>query len=605
MKGGITSGIIYPAAVAEVAKTFVFKNIGGTSAGAIAAALTAAAEYRRAKEQTTQGFDRLADIPKWLQQDDRLYKLFAPNSATQSLYKTIVGLAGRPRFHPAIVAKWCGLVWAFPMASAIGSVFGMAMLWMVLGLHGPLWLRILMAVLAALVIGAGITIACLISLYLDVRNKLPKNSFGLVLGVDDKDRSNEIALSTWLTKEIEDIAGLPPGQAPLTFGMLWDPSATIGDAIDKPEHPIVNLEMIATNISYGRPYQFPLSTEQFFFHPDELRGFFPDHVVDWMVKHARGPRDEEEKKRFARYAPFRPLPEPANLPVIVATRMSLAFPVLLSAVPLYAADFGKPSNWEVEVPNLERCWFSDGGISSNFPVAIFDSPLPRWPTFAINLAGFPDGRSPDPDESKNVYMPRKNSAGRQPGATTIRTLPSFFGAIANAMQNWNDNRQAILPGYRDRIVTVFLSDSEGGLNLDMPADVLERLRLRGVAAGRLLAERFHNPSTLDPAGVGMNWENHRWLRLRSTMGALKTYLAALEKAYSNPQLPDVPFDDLIKAEAGTPVRHYPIPQGQRQAVATLAHQIAGIGATLEQMAAIDGDLPKPSPNLVLRPSMHG
>jgi hypothetical protein len=37
MKGGITSGIIYPAAVCELASTFHFKNICGTSAGAIAA----------------------------------------------------------------------------------------------------------------------------------------------------------------------------------------------------------------------------------------------------------------------------------------------------------------------------------------------------------------------------------------------------------------------------------------------------------------------------------------------------------------------------------------------------------------------------------------
>ncbi|HZX67238.1 MAG TPA: patatin-like phospholipase family protein, partial [Candidatus Elarobacter sp.] len=58
MKGGITSGVVYPAAVVEISKKFVFKNIGGTSAGAIAAALTAAAERRRARDGTTVGFDR-------------------------------------------------------------------------------------------------------------------------------------------------------------------------------------------------------------------------------------------------------------------------------------------------------------------------------------------------------------------------------------------------------------------------------------------------------------------------------------------------------------------------------------------------------------------
>lgn len=47
MKGGITSGVVYPSAVCELARLYSFKNIGGTSAGAIAAAAAAAAEYGR------------------------------------------------------------------------------------------------------------------------------------------------------------------------------------------------------------------------------------------------------------------------------------------------------------------------------------------------------------------------------------------------------------------------------------------------------------------------------------------------------------------------------------------------------------------------------
>ena len=43
MRGGITSGIVYPRAIAKLAETYNFRSIGGTSAGAIAAAATAAA----------------------------------------------------------------------------------------------------------------------------------------------------------------------------------------------------------------------------------------------------------------------------------------------------------------------------------------------------------------------------------------------------------------------------------------------------------------------------------------------------------------------------------------------------------------------------------
>jgi len=61
MKGGITSGVVYPLAACELAKAFRFKNIGGTSAGAIAAAATAAAELGR--ESAKGGFRLLLATP--------------------------------------------------------------------------------------------------------------------------------------------------------------------------------------------------------------------------------------------------------------------------------------------------------------------------------------------------------------------------------------------------------------------------------------------------------------------------------------------------------------------------------------------------------------
>ena len=37
MRGGVTSGVVYPSAIQEIAKEFYLVGIGGTSAGAIAA----------------------------------------------------------------------------------------------------------------------------------------------------------------------------------------------------------------------------------------------------------------------------------------------------------------------------------------------------------------------------------------------------------------------------------------------------------------------------------------------------------------------------------------------------------------------------------------
>ena len=65
MKGGITSGIVYPLAACELARQYRFRSIGGSSAGAIGAVMVAAAEKGRA----TGGYRQLAEIPTELGPD--------------------------------------------------------------------------------------------------------------------------------------------------------------------------------------------------------------------------------------------------------------------------------------------------------------------------------------------------------------------------------------------------------------------------------------------------------------------------------------------------------------------------------------------------------
>jgi len=52
MKGGVTSGIVYPAVIERLARERRLHSIGGTSAGAIGAVMAAAAEYRRQTSST-------------------------------------------------------------------------------------------------------------------------------------------------------------------------------------------------------------------------------------------------------------------------------------------------------------------------------------------------------------------------------------------------------------------------------------------------------------------------------------------------------------------------------------------------------------------------
>ena len=95
MKGGITSGVVYPHAVCELALTYRFRNVGGTSAGAIAAAATAAAEYGRERE----GFNELAELPHWLGAGTNLRALFQPQreraSCTRCCWRVSIVVPGR------------------------------------------------------------------------------------------------------------------------------------------------------------------------------------------------------------------------------------------------------------------------------------------------------------------------------------------------------------------------------------------------------------------------------------------------------------------------------------------------------------------------------
>ncbi len=94
MKGGITSGIVYPPALSELAAKYIFNSIGGTSAGAIAAASAAAAEYRRWATGTNVGFDELLATASWLGGKKRLFRLFKAPKGTRPIMSMIDASGG-------------------------------------------------------------------------------------------------------------------------------------------------------------------------------------------------------------------------------------------------------------------------------------------------------------------------------------------------------------------------------------------------------------------------------------------------------------------------------------------------------------------------------
>src|SRR5207247_10138276 len=98
----------------------------------------------------------------------------------------------------------------------------------------------------------------------------------------------------------------------------------------------------------------------------------------------------------------------------LAARMSLSFPVLLSEIPLWAID--------IETNTWAQCCFSDGGITSNFPIHFFDGPIPRWPTFGLNLGPFNPDQAPSYEEDQNISFPLNDSGGMRARNRKITSL---------------------------------------------------------------------------------------------------------------------------------------------------------------------------------------
>jgi predicted acylesterase/phospholipase RssA len=122
MKGGVTSGIVYPLAVCELAKRYRFVNIGSTSAGAIAASLTAAAEYRR-KRGNTESFTKiLKSLLERLGSPDKdgntfLFSLFQPDRSTKQILVALMAIIYEKRWFRRCAAILRGILFIAPGTS--------------------------------------------------------------------------------------------------------------------------------------------------------------------------------------------------------------------------------------------------------------------------------------------------------------------------------------------------------------------------------------------------------------------------------------------------------------------------------------------------------
>jgi predicted acylesterase/phospholipase RssA len=479
MKGGITSGIVYPKAALRLKDKYRFRNVGGASAGAIAAGVVAAAELGRAKG----GFERIAKVPA--EMSAHLKDLFQPWPELRALYSVFVALTNKGGVAGTVVALLAGY-WPWALA---GLVIATLFVWAAQASGAALWLVVLVGVAALLL---GVTILVAVGVLFDVFVKLPKRDFGLCPGSAKGRTPAYPPLSDWLATLIEEAAGRsvpPPGGKPLTFEDLA--------AAERP----IKLRMMTTNLSLGRAHALPGLDGNHYWKEDEFRELLPGWVVDYLVKTCLPDKD------FPDLRPF-----PSDMPVVLGIRMSLSFPILISAVPVYRKDH--PTGDANTLPEIQRMLFSDGGISSNFPVHFFDSLFPGRPTFGISLEKF------DPRyKERRVYLPMPARRGRWYRMGDQGTLGRFLSAILNTAREWQDRLRTGESGFRERVVHVYLTENEGGLNLEMEKTTIDELVSLGDRAGGLMTGE---PTPGDEFPFDFN--DHRWRRFLVAYGAIEELL---------------------------------------------------------------------------------
>lgn len=457
------------------------------------------------------------------------------------------------------------------------------------------------------------------------------------------------ALLPWLAGCYSRLAGLPDGTV-LRFGHLWqgpdfeplklapkgkpadptwqraddtawrqeyrewlDDTAAIRDLSADPFRRLVNLELVTTDLCRQRPYRFPLpwqdarehDAEQLYFRIEDLEGadVFDADVINVMRDPAPTVIGSD---RFHR------LPDPWNLPVIFAVRLSMSLPGIFKAIRLYRLvggavirdDLGRgitpgagaePLRQADGTVRAEALWFSDGGITSNFPVHLFDTPLPGWPTFGLNLGAYPDGFP-----HQDVWLPQDWQATRAPATGLKPSATAFVGSIVNTARSWRDTAQTGMPGYRGRVAWVRHRPDEGGTNLFMPREIIASMALRGALAGARLARRFSNQD---------QWNRYRWMRLRVALRNLQNLRTEL--AYNLPAYQSIlagPTVFLPNAESNYPYDPYtgdiPWYQPNAQFAAAVRNLLDGFGTgTPGDPDVLAGDTPAPHPDLRQVPPM--
>ena len=509
MRGGITSGVVYPGVLHRLSSRYRFRNIGGASAGAIAAGVAAAAQYGVNSGRNPQAFEVVRGVSEEIsgaakaqgREGTDFRTIFRPAAGLEPLIGLGLQWLGlRVGKSPIRSLAWARLSGPILTGGGIAFAAGVLLIASLGSLAG--WqnaaggwrLLILFALLFGLLAALP---GAAIALFLQgaaLRRRgffaaFAANGFGVCAGINPEiqasgqmqDFVTKGGFADWMHATIQRAAGLGIADVPLVVDQLWGQSDAWSNGRD------IDLVFTTTNLSQQLPHQFPFlerADSRLYFTREDMERVLPKPIVDYMVglydqtgpditggrraAYAQSAVLEQGGRRFYR------LPMPQHLPVLLGVRMSMSFPLLISAVKLYEGSTRRARH-KADI---------DGG-----------------------------------------------------GAL------AFLNAIIDSARNGYENELVTMPGQRDRIVTVLLDPkTEGGLNLDMPPEVVLRMSSYGARAADELIARYDPASTAE-----MNWANHRWIRMRGTLVGMEGLLRRVSANWDRPQPDGKTYSQVVRA----------------------------------------------------------
>jgi hypothetical protein len=346
--------------------------------------------------------------------------------------------------------------------------------------------------------GAAGVLASVGSLALLACSALPRAGYGLcpgsagtILGSGSalKEGPDCEPVTDWLAHTLDQLAGLDEADGPLTFRHLWGHDRPSNDNCGARR---VDLQMTATNLTSGRSVRLPSETRNYLFCPHEMAPLFPPYVIEQLL--SGGVSSPGSARVWCcpdHKDPLVPLPPPPEMPVIFAVRLSMGFPILLAAVPLFTVTDGCDGDIEPS-----RCWLSDGGIRNNFPIDLLDVPGSKRPIFGLLVKNRGDCGSWlfSVCASAKRFLPHAISNEGSLLCFVLRVVSVFL----------NSRGDGTLTSREDAVTVaeIPVEKGEGSLNIGMGSHGLLLLAARGWHAGHAL-----HLTACSAAVAGKHWDS--------------------------------------------------------------------------------------------------